>query len=237
MGLKPFHFKQFSITQAHSTHKVGTDGVLLGAWVSLRTEDKRILDIGTGSGVIALMLAQRSGAEAHIDALDIELHDVEQARENVQRSPWPAKVTVYHEALQAFQSPEPYDLIVSNPPYFANSLLPPDTRRSLARHTQRLSFDDLMHHAARLLTRRGRLALILPYAEGKQLTALAQGYGLRPQRLTAFHSRAEKPAERLLLELGWENSSVKENVLILHGHGNEWSEEYKALTRDFYLKT
>lgn len=236
MGSKPFHFKRFSVSQDHSTHKVGTDGVLLGAWVGVGEEHRRILDVGTGSGVIALMLAQRSSADAQIDAIDIEIRDVEQARDNVRRSPWPSKVVVHHQALQAFSPPYTFDLIVSNPPYFTDSLLPPDPARTLARHTTQLSFPDLLTHAARILAPRGRLGLILPYTEGRRLTTLAADYGLWVHRFTAFHSRKEKPPERLLIELAKYEGPVEDNVLILYAQGEVWTEEYRRLTRDFYLK-
>ncbi|MEX1240962.1 MAG: methyltransferase [Cyclobacteriaceae bacterium] len=236
MGLKPFQFKKFSIAQDVCTHKVGTDGVLLGAWVNVSETDTAILDIGTGSGLIAIMLAQRTSIRARIDALDIEVQDVQQAKENVQRSPWPKKISVLYTALQQFHPNEQYDLIVTNPPYFVDSLLPPDEKRKRARHAQELSSEDLLKNAVRLLSKRGRLAVILPYAEGLHFVKLALKYHLFPQRQSAFRSRSHKPAERLLIELSAKGKHQEDEEIILYGNGDEWSEQYRRLTCEFYLK-
>ena len=235
MGSKPFRFKKFSIAHDRCTHKVGTDGVLLGAWVNVCDADRRILDIGTGSGLIAIMLAQRSGPHAHIDALDIEAPDVRQARENAAASLWPAKVEVHHTSLQQFFPGRQYDLIVSNPPWFVNSLLPPDERRRMARHTAELPFDDLLTHALRLLSPAGRLALILPHREGLNFQALARDNGLVSLRQATFRARAHKNPERLLMELAASGYQQEAEELILYD-GENWSAQYTDLTRAFYLK-
>jgi len=236
MGSKPFQFKQFNVAQNRCTHKVGTDGVLLGAWVNIQESDRTMLDVGTGSGLIALMLAQRSCAETRIDALDIAAPEVEQAKENVQRSPWPEKIHVYQKPVQKFACERKYDLIVSNPPYFVNCLLPPEKKRSVARHTRELSFEDLLQNASRLLSPAGRLAVILPYDEGVKFIDLGQEYQLFLVRQTAFRAREHKPYERLLLELAHESKSPVENEITLFAAGETWSESYKTLIRDFYLK-
>lgn len=235
MGSKAFQFKKFSVSQESATHKVGTDGVLLGAWVNIRKGDNFVLDVGTGSGLIALMLAQRAKPDARIDAVEIEADDVKQARENVARSPWPEKVSIHHSPIQQFSSETKYNLISSNPPYFANSQTPPDKKRSRARHAYQLSFPDLLESTTRLLTKTGRLAVILPYSEGLHFINLARGFKLFPIRKTLFRSRATKPVKRLLLELDFQGSPHSESEIILHAHGERWSEEYKSLTRDFYL--
>lgn len=229
-----FHFKQFSISHDRSTHKIGTDGVLLGAWVAVKNVS-RILDIGTGTGVIALMLAQRSDPLTKIDAVEIEEADAAQARENVARSPWPEKVNVIHSSIQRFSPGHQYDLITSNPPYFINSWRPPEKRRSQARHTHELSFEELLQSSLRLLKEDGRLAVILPYQEGLHFIDLAKSSQLYPVRQLTFRSRANKPIERLLLEFTKKSGDLLSDELILHDKGNEWSEEYCALTRDFYL--
>lgn len=236
MGSKTFQFKKFSIAQDVCTHKGGTDGVLLGAWVNINETDTSVLDIGTGSGLIAIMLAQRTSPQTRIDAIDIEEKDIHQAKENVQRSAWPEKVNVLHTSLQNFFPKKKYDLIVSNPPYFVSSLLPPDEKRTLARHTQELSFEDLLKNAARLLSQRGRLAVILPYAEGLPFAERAQKHHLLPERQSTFRSRIHKPTERLLIELSAGGKQQMDEEIILYSNGNEWSEQYKRLTGDFYLK-
>lgn len=236
MGLKPFHFKRFSVAQEHATHKVGTDGVLLAAWVNLREDERHILDIGTGSGVIALMLAQRSRSGVQIDAVEIEASDAEQAMENVARSPWPERISVYHTPIQAFHPERQYDLIVANPPYFENSLSAPEKKRAQARHTTALPFEVLLKCIVRLLSRSGRSALILPYAAGMKFMQLARNYDLFPVRKTFFRSRVDKPVKRILFELAYvDDQPVEETTIVLYDENNAWSEAYKAITRDFYL--
>jgi tRNA1Val (adenine37-N6)-methyltransferase len=228
-----FRFKQFTIAHSHATMKVGTDGVLLGAWTSVANA-KRILDVGTGTGVIALMLAQRSLGQAHIDAIDISADAYEQARINIFNSPWFATITAHHQALQDF-SALPYDLIISNPPYFTNSYKPPAALRSQTRHTDTLPHETLLENARRLLAPTGKLNLILPAAEGNKLLNHAAKTGWHCSRLCAFRSRKEKPVERLLLELQFIASATIEEELILYESGDTWSARYQNLTRAFYL--
>ncbi len=237
MGSQPFRFKHFIIRQDHATHKVGTDGVLLGTWLQILSNDSHILDIGTGSALIALMLAQRSAPLTRIDAVEIEKQDAEQARENVSLSPWPEKIKIHNMAVQQFFPDTNYDLIVSNPPFFVNSWLPPEKKRSQARHTHQLSFQDLLTASTRLLKPGGRLALILPYLESLQFINLAGTYNLFPVRHGTFRSRAHKPVERILLELSQGGGEKTEDEIILYSEGENWSDAYKQLTREFYLKS
>ena len=215
--------------------KVGTDAVLLGAWANLANV-KNILEVGTGSGIISLMLAQRTSPHVQIVAIEIEKEDAQQARENILRSPWPDKITVHHQSLQDFKSNTTFDLIVSNPPYFINSHLPPSTKRSVARHAKTLTYPELILNAKKMLAPSGRLAIVLPFEEGKQFQSLASRDNLKLVRLLAFYSRAGKPQERWLFEFGQETQPFMPEVLVLHGTGEEWSADYKNLTRDFYLK-
>jgi tRNA1Val (adenine37-N6)-methyltransferase len=236
MGTKPFQFKQFTVLQDHATHKVGTDGVLLGAWLEIRDTDKSILDIGSGTGLIALMLAQRTSPHTSITGIEIDARDAQQAAENVSASPWPAKISIRHTSLQKFFPEQTYDLIVSNPPYFMNSWLPPDDKRRQARHTGQLSFAELLQNSVRLLREDGRLAVILPRAEGLQFVNLARGYKLFPVRRTSFRSRVNKPVERLLIEFAYAGEPARETELILYSEGTSWSAEYSELMKGFYLK-
>ena len=236
MALQPFQFKQFSVAHDRSTHKVGTDAVLLGSWVGVQHTDRHILDIGTGSGVIALMLAQRTTNAAHIDALEIHQHDAEQARENVAMSPWPEKISVHAVAAQHFQSEKRYDLIVSNPPYFLKSLRPADQRRTTARHTLDLSFDDLLAVVTRLIAADGRFAVILPFTEGSRFITMAAGSGFFPRRMTYFRTRMHKPIERVLIEFAQIKRSTTASELTLYREDGQWSDEYRLLTGDFYIK-
>ena len=235
MKSSDFHFKQFSVNQNKSTHKVGTDGVLLGAWASIDNAT-RILEIGTGSGVISLMLAQRTSDNVSLDAIEIEKEDADQALHNVSKSPWPEKIKIHHTALQDFFPEKKYDLIISNPPYFVNSWLPPDKRRGQARHTHLLSFGELLQSSIRLLNIDGRLAIILPYQESLFFIEQAKKDGLFCIRRCAFRSRVHKPIERLLLEFSLKEEKVISEELTLYQDHDEWSDAYRRLTRDFYLK-
>jgi tRNA1Val (adenine37-N6)-methyltransferase len=234
-GSADFRFKQFTIRQQQSTHKVGTDGVLLGAWADV-SHVTRILDIGTGTGLIALMLAQRTPVSVFIDAAEIEKADADQATENVQQSPWPSKIKIHHTSIQDFHPGHHYDLIVSNPPFFINSWLPPEKKRAQARHADQLSFDDLLHAVKRLLNPEGKFAVILPFDEAQRFIERAHFSHLYCLRQLAFRSRSQKPIERLLLEFGRKIQPVFKEELILHAEGDAWSEAYCQLTREFYLK-
>lgn len=229
-----FQFKQFSVKHDRCAHKVGTDGVLLGAWVDVN-QAKRILDVGTGSGVIALMLAQRSAPDAHIDAIDISKDDCGQAKENVSISPWPGKITIVNKSFQEFESVH-YDLIVSNPPFFMDSAKPPAEERTRARHTESLSPEELLTHTKRLLTPTGKLCLVLPVNEANKMIALAATQGWHCTRICEFRARANKPPERLLFQLQLESHQVQHESLVLYEQGEAWTTAYQKLTRDFYLK-
>lgn len=235
MTSQPFRFKKFTVAYDRCTHKVGTDAVLLGSWVNTAQTDN-ILDIGTGSGIIALMLGQRTGDKTSIDAIEVQPDDAEQARENVAHSPWPNKIAVHTGAAQTFFPEKRYDLIVSNPPYFSKSLLPPDSKRSVARHTGDLSFKDLLQTAVRLLSPFGRLAVILPYAEAVHFIDLAKDFALFPLRITNFRARHHKPVERVLLEFSSKQTNAVISEISLYDKADEWSDTYRALTRDFYLR-
>lgn len=212
--------------------KVGTDAVVLGAWVNV-AHASRILEIGTGSGVIALMLAQRSAHAAHIDAIEIAEEDAAQARQNVERSPWAGKIKVLHVPIQDFRA-APYDLIVCNPPFFSDSLLPPSEKRKQARHTGLLTQEELIENSMRLMTDAGRLAVILPVKEGERFKSLARRNQLKLHRALTFFSRKGKPQERWLFEFSTLPGEAKIESLTLH-EGLDWSPAYKELTKDFYL--
>jgi tRNA1Val (adenine37-N6)-methyltransferase len=233
--MEPFRFRKFTVAHDRCTHKVGTDGVLLGAWVRISVSDRNILDVGTGCGVIALMLAQRSGENTRIDAIEIEEQDARQAAENAGASPWKNRVKVHHTSLQNFLCEKQYDLIVSNPPYFTNSFLSDDKNRSRARHAHLLPYDDFLDHVVRMMNPKARLAVILPPAEGARMQELATTRGLSVIRTTQFRARKHKPVERILLEFAFVGTPVQNDELILYAEGNNWSDAYVKLTQDFYL--
>lgn len=230
-----FHFKQFTIGHDRSTMKVGTDGVLLGAWVD-PLNAATVLDIGTGSGVIALMLAQRTSPQTIIHGVEVEAQDADQASQNVLLSPWPQKVTIFQTAIQDFDPGNLYDLIVSNPPYFNNSQEPPDLRRVQARHTILLTYHDLLTAVTRLLKPGGRFSVILPYTEGIGFIGLAASFHLHCIQQWSFRTRKEKPIERWLLTFSYVARPADHGEILLYNEGDQWSEDYIRLTREFYLK-
>ena len=216
--------------------KVGTDGVLLGAWVNLN-KATTLLDVGTGTGVIALMLAQRTTSAATITAVELEHDAFLQAVENVALSPWPEKVVVAQSAIQNYFPNHKFDLIVSNPPYFQNSQKPPDEKRELSRHTVTLSFLELIEAVQRLLTDQGKFNVILPNHEGMAFVDLAAKNNFYCSRQWAFRTRQEKPVERWLLEFSRQPTIDKEKgEIVLYKAADVWSDTYKSLTRAFYLK-
>lgn len=207
--------------------KVGTDGVLLGAWAPLGS---RILDVGTGSGLIARMLMQRC-PETEVEGIDIDEAAVAQAKEN--------GVRAFQARLQDWKSDigNCYDLIVSNPPYFQNSLKNPDRGRELARHTDSLGYEELIAHSARLLKEEGQLALILPAEAEEEIRNLAARYSLFPTHITRVYSKKTKPARRVILAFSRKNSIVGliEDSLVLEDEKGGRSAAYSKLCEEFYL--
>ena len=241
-----FQFKQFTIHQDRTAMKVGTDGVLLGAWAPISSNAQHLLDIGTGTGLIALMLAQRltpNSSRLTISAIDIDQSSIEQATENIKNSLFAQHITTYHTSLQDHNPQEKYDAIVCNPPYFVASLKCPDAGRTQARHTDSLSFEDLLFHSARLLNDGGSLSVILPVTEGNQLIDLAPKYGFTLTHLTEVHPTPTAPPKRLLLQFVKQNSQLNHSSLLISHSSltieitrHQYTPEYIALTRDFYLK-
>lgn len=230
-----FHFKKFSVTHKRSSMKVGTDGVLLGTWVNA-TNTCSILDIGTGTGVIALMLAQRTSSSVHVDAVELNPETCLDAQQNFAQSPWPDRLHLYTQAIQTFAPEKTYDLVVSNPPYFINSYKPPDAHRITARHTEQLTFEELLSAVLHMLSARGRFAVVLPVTEGKAFEKLALEKTLYCIRKWGFRTRNNKPVERLLMEFSRENQTCETGEILLYESGENWSGEYRNLMKDFYLK-
>jgi Predicted O-methyltransferase len=214
--------------------KVSTDGVLLGAWVDLSNASS-ILDVGTGTGLIAVMLAQRS--EALIDAVEIEPHAARQAKDNAAKCPWNERVFVTHASFQDFSrhSDRKFDLIVSNPPFFSNSLKTPSTGRNLARHNDILPPEELLAGVDRLLTLEGRFCLILPYVESSLFLVDAALYNLYCIRKAHVKATPQKKVTRILLEFARERRKVTEDELIIQEPDGSYSEKFKTLTEAYYL--
>ena len=223
--------------------KVGTDGVLLGAWVSLKNPYS-ILDIGAGTGIISLMLAQRSNAE-QIDAIEIEEHAYEQCVENFENCPWADRLFCYHASLDEFADEpedEKYDLIVSNPPYFnPPPVVPRDegsdiSKRKVARFQDSLPFEDLLAYASQLLADEGEFAVIIPFPEEDKFIRTAQNYNLFPKYITRVRGTKTSTIKRSLLQFSFSEKKVEENELVLEISRHQYTEDFKALVKDFYLK-
>jgi len=230
-----FQFKKFRITQEHAAMKVGTDGVLLGAWVCVSGTAK-ILDVGTGTGVIALMMAQRS--EADIYAVEMDDESFKEACYNMEQSPWKERFHPVHSTFQEFcaSTNEKFDLVISNPPFFENVSKAADPRRSNARHTDLLSYEELIDGCHRILNDSGRIAVIIPAPRAGQFIALAKRYNLYNSRKTSVKPKGSKPVNRYLLEFSAKQTGPVMDELVIETHAfHSFTQEYKNLTQDFYL--
>lgn len=231
-----FSFKKFTVYHDKCAMKVGTDGVLLGAWVKLG-KVTRVLDVGTGTGLIALMLSQRSEGFISIDAIDIDEDAVLQTLENVERASF-LNVKAIHSSLQDYveKCDAKYDIIVSNPPYFSSSLHSPDGQRTLARHTNSLPMVEFMNISARLLSSDGYLSLIFPYAEKDLLIGLAENAGLFVSRITNVYPMPHLNAKRVLLEFSKVKQDAEITDLIIEKERHIYTDDFTELVKDFYLK-
>lgn len=236
-----FRFNQFTIADDRCAQKVGTDGVLLGAWAELG-ESRRILDIGTGSGLIALMVAQRC-AEAQVTGVEVVPEAATQARENAERSPFAERLNIVASDVRDFQTSQLFDCILCNPPFFTEDTLPPDASRALARHSALLGFPQLVAAANRLLTSHGSFHVILPCSSDKDFVTQCIMSGFVLMRRCLVRTVERKPPQRSLLSLMKCSSSLEslsfppatqEMLTLMDGQGNR-SLEYSRLTKDFYL--
>lgn len=232
-----FQFKQFRIIQERSAMKVGVDGVLIGAWADV-SGASWILDIGAGTGLIALMMAQRNPI-ARIDAVEIEPEAYEESLFNVKQSPWSERITVACCSFQqwAEKSTQKYDLIVSNPPYFGNGHKAPLESRAQARHSDGLPMDELLAGISRLLAKNGKAALILPSESLEQIKQLALLNNLFLSRFCHVKPNPQKPVFRVLVELSNSAGSIEEDTLMIEFETHfDYTPQYRQLTKDFYLK-
>lgn len=232
-----FQFKQFTIQQDRTAMKVGTDGVLLGAWAPVVHSPFSILDIGAGTGLIALMLAQRSHAE-QIDALEIDEDAYEQCVENFEESPWADRLFCYHAGLDEFmEEPEDeYDLIISNPPFYTEDYTTGNEQRDKARFAEAMPFEDLVEAASMLLSEEGVFAVIIPYKEEEKFTALAKEEGLYPFKLTRVKGTPTTEIKRSLIAFSRREQELITDELVIETARHQYTPEYTALTQDFYLK-
>jgi tRNA1Val (adenine37-N6)-methyltransferase len=233
-----FQFKQFFVEQDRCAMKIGTDGVLLGAWAPIVNNPFSILDIGTGTGIIALMLAQRSTAE-QIDALEIDEDAYEQATDNFENSPWNDRLFCFHAGLDEFvEEPEDeYDLIISNPPFYSEDYKSNDDQRDMARFQDAMPFEDLIEAVALLLSENGIFSVIIPFKEEERFLALAKELELFPLKITRVKGTPNSETKRSLLAFS-RNVTIDfpQNELIIETARHIYTQEYIELTKDFYLK-
>jgi tRNA1Val (adenine37-N6)-methyltransferase len=230
-----FQFKQFTIKQSGSAFKVTTDSVLLGAWADF-TNARTILDIGTGTGLLALMAAQRSNAR--ISAIEPDEMSYRQAEFNISSSPWKERISITNCSLQEFMlsGKTQFDSIITNPPFFSGSLLNPDPRKAMARHNASLSSDFLLISSARLLSENGSLHMVLPVIDGEKIIEVAPGFGLFCQRIMKIKPTGLQQPKRLLMTFGRNAEAIREESLTIeNGVRHSYSDEYNTLTRSFYL--
>jgi tRNA1Val (adenine37-N6)-methyltransferase len=253
MASSPFKFKQFTIEQDKSAMKIGTDGALIGAWTSIKNKPNSILDIGSGTGIIALQLAQRSTAES-IDAIEIDDNAFEQCIANFENSPWGDRLFCYHSSIQEFAQEmpneadfEPYDLIVSNPPFFETPLenkINPKSQnsnidkhqRAMARFTDALPFDHLIICAAHLLSDKGVLAVVIPSDVSDDFIETCNEHRLFLLRKCSVQGTASSAVKRCLLEFSFEENTPTHSNLIIEKSRHDYTSDYKELVKDFYLK-
>jgi tRNA1Val (adenine37-N6)-methyltransferase len=226
-----FQFKQFAVSHRHSGMKVGTDSILLGAWCPLNGDERRVLDIGSGCGVLSLMLAQRL-PQAQITGVDIDESAWSESQENARQSPWSERLKMEHADIRSFQSGDLYDVIVSNPPYF-DHLVPLEIVRMKARHQASMTHDDLLHAVNRMLTRYGTFSIILPFDQHVRFLSIARACGLYPQRMTTVRHRQTTPPKRVLMQLIRDPVGYTASELII-GDGNGFTPEYLRLTEAFH---
>ena len=230
-----FRFKQFTVFHDRCAMKVGTDGTLLGAWTDI-TGVQSILDIGTGTGLVALMLAQRS--QAHIDAVEIDAEACIQAQENVARSPWRDRIQVYQGSVQDYATTcsKRYDLIVSNPPFFDNASKASQKARTVARHSDSLRQLDLLQVTEKLLCENGRLVVIYPTDAAQLFQEKAESFGFFCQRKLSVKPTLASQTKRIILELGKYQLPSQENILTIEASRRVYTPEFISLIKDFYLK-
>lgn len=226
-----FNFKHFQIQQKNTALKVGTDSMLLGA-ICKWSNPKHLLDIGTGTGVLSLMCAQRFSFEKII-GIELSEEAFADAQTNAQNNPFPSKISILNQAIQEYESAERFDAIISNPPFFENSSKNPDAHKSLARHTESLSFQELIQSISSLLSQDGKAWIIIPFESKEQLIQLAKTNGLFISDLITIFGKPNKPT-RTILSFEKQVSQVQTSSLCIRTENGSYTEEYKILTQEFH---
>lgn len=237
MSLQPFFFKKFSVNQDKCAMKIGTDSVLLGAWTSIKKRPFSVLDIGAGTGILSLMLSQRSDAEL-IDAIEIDDNAYEQCVENFEQSPWGDRLFCYHASLEEFveEIEDKYDLIICNPPFYPEDYKTENKSRDLARFQDAMPFAHLLKSITRLLSENGIFSVVIPFKEENRFVELALKFNLFPNRKLHVKGNQDSEVKRSLLEFSFQNTDIITSELIIEMERHQYTQDYIDLTKDFYLK-
>lgn len=237
MSNAPFQFKQFTVQQNKTAMKVGTDGVLLGAWAKLQPNVFSVLDVGAGTGLIALMMAQKSNAEV-IDAVELNNEAYIQTVENFEQSDWGDRLFCYHASFEEFfeEIEDEYDFIISNPPFYTSTFKELSNERAMARHTESLPYATLLKGVSILLSKNGSCAFIIPFAEEESFIALAVKFNLFINRITRVKGTENSVVKRSLLQFSYVETGPETNELIIEKKRHVYTNDYKELVKDYYLK-
>ncbi|WP_456441678.1 tRNA1(Val) (adenine(37)-N6)-methyltransferase [Psychroserpens sp.] len=234
---KPFQFKQFSVNQDQCAMKIGTDGVLLGAWTSIENNPFSVLDIGAGTGILSLIIAQQSQAQV-IEALEIDDLAYEQCVDNFEQSPWNDRLFCYHASLEEFaeEIEDTYDLIICNPPFYSESYKTENSQRNLARFQDAMPFGHLLESVIPLLSEDGIFSVIIPFSEEDIFIDLASRVTLFPKRITRVKGTPTSDVKRSLIEFSFSKMDIITSELVIETTRHDYTEDYINLTKDFYLK-
>ncbi|MBV7268934.1 tRNA1(Val) (adenine(37)-N6)-methyltransferase [Winogradskyella luteola] len=232
-----FKFKQFIVNQNRCAMKIGTDGVLLGAWTSVKNNPFSVLDIGAGTGILSLILAQRSDAQ-QIEAIEIHENAYEQCSENFENSPWNDRLFCYHASLLEFveEVEDKFDLIICNPPFYSEDYKTDSKARDLARFNDAMPFEHLIYAVANLLTQNGLFSVVIPYKEESRFIELASTASLFPKRMLNVKGNPNSDIKRSLIEFAFTQQDTKISELVIETARHQYTEDYTNLTKDFYLK-
>ncbi len=234
---QPFKFKQFTVNQDRCAMKIGTDGVLLGAWATIKHHPFSVLDIGAGTGIISLMLAQRCSAEV-LDAIEIDDDAYEQCVDNFEQSPWGDRLFCYHASLEEFvnEIDDAYDLIVSNPPFYSEDYKTDNKQRDLARFQDALPFEHLIEGVAKLLAKEGVFVVVVPFKEEVRFLEIASNYKLYANEILHVKGNLNSKIKRSLITLSFNQRETEMGALVIEKERHQYTEAYTNLCKDFYLK-